>query len=1088
MNTLHKSPSLQRFLENFAKSKSFLLEQHTFSSKSLFIDFLQKQYNCPVLIITSGMCEENFYNDLESLTGEEIYEFPSWEILPGEDLLPSADVIGKRIHILHQLLTTKKPPILLAPLCAILQKVPAKELLLSSHLLWKVKDIVPFASIENTLTQLGYKREMLVEDKSQFAIRNGIIDIFPPTATSPYRIDFWGDEITDIRIFDVLSQKTIEKTQQLEITLADEKLHLTKESATLFTYLPQNTLIVFDDLLNIENQYITWKDTVKGSFPLFLSFTDVLEKTKNQQKVFFTNEDIEKLGKIQKEKRESKVFEKIQFSLCDVNITAERFFSPFLSLYDYLSTISDDLHYSLEKDLSFIAEQKVDIIFITETLSEEKALQEKIKHLDFSSTVTFQRGYLSSGIVVSDLGLCIIPYSEFIHKHKIHRKTSRITYHTPIAQFHTLQENDLVVHFHSGIGRYLGIEKIKNHKNEENEFFVIAYADTGKLYVPLSQSHLISRYIGSKEEIPTLDTLGSNKWQKTKAIAQRKILGYAADLLHLYATRSMQKGLHYPEDSEDVKLFAMDFPYTETIDQLQAISDIQQDMQSDKIMDRLICGDVGYGKTEVALRAAVKAVVDGKKQVAILVPTTVLALQHFETFKERMVNYPILLGVLSRFNPPKQNKKILQDLKEGTIDIIIGTHRLLSQDVVFKDLGLLIIDEEQRFGVKAKEHIKNKKQNVDCLTLSATPIPRTLYFSLIQARDMSVINTPPQDRLPIKTIIAENDDEIIKTALLREMLREGQSFFIHNRVESIYHRASHIQKLLPKAKIAVVHGQMTAEAIDKIFHDFKEGKADILFSTTLIENGIDIALANTILIDRADTFGLADLYQLRGRVGRWNRMAYAYFLIPPKKSLTEIARRRLQALMETGGYGSGMRVALRDLEIRGAGDILGIQQSGQVASIGFHLYCKLLKKTIDALKHKKSVSFIETKIEINIVAKIPAYYIEETSLRMEIYHRLGDANSLCEIDAIIEEVKDRFGSLTEELLWLYHITRVRLFASQNTFTFIKFEKFSFIAEKQEKKKRLEKTIFYSKIPTKAYEWEQMTTELLKNNFSCIEIH
>ena len=457
-------------------------------------------------------------------------------------------------------------------------------------------------------------------------------------------------------------------------------------------------------------------------------------------------------------------------------------------------------------------------------------------------------------------------------------------------------------------------------------------------------------------------------------------------------------------------------------------------------MDRLICGDVGYGKTEVAMRAAFKAVVDGKKQVALLVPTTVLALQHYESFKDRMQSFGVRVEVLSRFQTTKQIKNTKDLVEKGAVDVVVGTHRLLQKDVLFKDLGLIIIDEEQRFGVKAKEHLKRLRTGVDCLTLSATPIPRTLYMSLVGVRDLSVISTPPQDRLPIKTIIADLDDQLIQTALLRELNRDGQVYFIHNRIETIYERASYIQKLLPKARIGIGHGQMDGDELDLVFHAFKKGELDILIATSIVENGIDIPNANTIIVDDADRFGVSDLYQLRGRVGRWNRRAFAYFIIPKRRSLSELAKKRLDAIAQAGGYGGGMRVAMRDLEMRGAGDIIGLEQSGHVSTIGFHLYCKLLKRTINSLQGKTPSYALETRIDTPFDARLPELYVNEVSLRMEIYQRLGDAMSKEEVDAIWDEVRDRFGEPPEQAKWLYYLSRLRVHAARGWYTHVKIER------------------------------------------------
>jgi len=725
---------------------------------------------------------------------------------------------------------------------------------------------------------------------------------------------------------------------------------------------------------------------------------------------------------------------------------------------------------------------KFRFLFLNANETEEEEVKKQLSHFPLPKDTRWERGFLTSGYCLDHL--VVIPNGEITHRSRIRRQKWRNTYHTPAAEFHELSPGDMVVHFHSGIGRYLGMEKHANHLGQETEFLSLEYADQSKLFVPLSQAYLVSRYIGAKEEPPSLSQLGGKRWQATRANAQAQIVGYANELLQLYAERAVQGGFRYPPDSDLTQQFERDFPYTETHDQILAIEACREDMLSEKPMDRLVCGDVGYGKTEVAMRVAFKAVVDGKKQVAVLVPTTVLTTQHFETFSQRMSGFPVQIGVISRFHSLKEVKETVQKTKLGQIDILIGTHRLLSEDVKFKDLGLIIIDEEQRFGVKAKEHLKKFRANVDCLTLSATPIPRTLYMSLVHARDMSLIHTPPQDRLPVKTIIAETDPELIQNALMRELSRGGQAFYIHNRVESIYTRAEHIQKLVPSAKIGVVHGQMDPDAVDEIFHRFKQGDLDILFATTIVENGIDIPNVNTILIDRADTYGLADLYQLRGRVGRWNRAAYAYFLIPKNARLSEPARKRLNALVEAGGYGGGMKIAMRDLEIRGAGDILGIQQSGQVSAIGFHLYCKMLKRAIDALKKQVPISFNETKMEFGFNARLPEEYINEVSLRMELYHRLGEAATFAEVDELLAEMQDRFGTPPDPVIWLYHLTRIRAFAAANHFSLLKFNHVSFIAEQQLGKQLNRQTILLPKKNQKPKELEVYVIDQLIRHFPC----
>jgi transcription-repair coupling factor (superfamily II helicase) len=881
------------------------------------------------------------------------------------------------------------------------------------------------------LTDLGYKRSAVVSDKGEFALRGHILDLFPVASTDPFRIDLFGDEIEEIRIFDPVGQKTIGKAEEIFLSPAQEMplLQKSKRLVSIADYLSDFT-VFWDDVLAIEDTYVGLKSMPAAKSLFFYSLNDLLKKWGDLQHVFCADFELEE-----------------RFEMFEHTFKAKKFKHRFFKV---------EHCFNLEES----PDPELKIVFLNANETEEEEVKKQISHLSLPKNTRFERGYLTSGYCLEST--VIIPNVELTQRARVRRQKWRGTTHTPAAEFHELTPGDMVVHFHSGIGRYLGMEKQINHLGKETEFLALEYAEGSKLFVPLSQAYLVSRYIGAHEAPPSLSELGSKRWQKIKTAAQTQIVGYANELLQLYAERAVRGGFPYPEDGEEMTQFERDFPYTETHDQLIAIEALKKDMTSQKPMDRLICGDVGYGKTEVAMRAAFKTVADGKKQVAVLVPTTVLALQHYETFTARMSGFPVNVAAVSRFHTVKEVKAILEKVQLGQIDILIGTHRLLSKDVRFKDLGLIIIDEEQRFGVKAKEHLKKFKAGVDCLTLSATPIPRTLYMSLVSARDMSVISTPPQDRLPIKTIIAETEDELIQNALLREFARGGQAFFIHNRVESIYTRASHIQKMIPSARIGIVHGQMDTDAVDDVFHKFKKNELDLLFATTIIENGIDIPNANTILIDRADTYGLADLYQLRGRVGRWNRTAYAYFLIPKHVRLPEQARKRLNALVEASGYGGGMKIAMRDLEIRGAGDILGLAQSGQVSAVGFHLYCKMLKRAIDALKKQAPISFAETKMEFSFDARLPEDYINEVSLRMEIYYRLGEAASLSEVDELLAEVEDRFGKAPPPVLWLYHLTRIRVLATTYQYTLLKFSNLSLLMEKQLGKELKQKTLLLPK--------------------------
>ena len=1078
---LEKTLFFQALASHVGQEPSLLFESLWDAPKALIALFIKKYTGKNVLIITGGERENLLCDDLSYFSKELILSFPSSEILPGEDIPPSPDIVGKRLEILHHLLKKKGPHIILTPIQGILQKVTPPSVIRKKFLTWKKGDEISFDRLPEILMELGYHRQPIAADKGEFAVRGGILDIFPISAFDPYRIDFFGDEIDDIRTFDPISQKSIEKKDRIFIAPAEEHRDQ-NELGSFLEYLGDHTVILFDDLLAIEDRYIALKNLSGMHSRFFLSFDDFMKSIANFQKVFFTKEPLEKLSVVTLEKKIGRSYyagggiaSHLTFEIFDETFETKRINHPFIPIDSAFPIDETDLVASILKNGG-----EMKLLFLSSSEAEERVFKERM-HANEHPHWRFERGYLSSGFALEGDPFAIIPYTEFTKRHKIQRQKWRNTYHTPASEFHQLEKGDLVVHFHNGIGKFLGIEVQKNHLGNPEEFLIIEYANSSKLFVPLSQSHLTSRYIGTKEDMPTLSTLGTKKWHNTKVHTEQAIIGYAQELINLQANREAKGGFIFPEDSEMMKMFEEEFPFVETDDQILAIKDFKADMCSSKAMDRLICGDVGYGKTEVAMRAAFKAVADGKMQVAVLVPTTVLAMQHYQTFCERMENFPINIGVASRFVSQKKVKETLHGISTGAVDILIGTHRIISKDVQFKNLGLIIIDEEQRFGVRVKEHLKKAKIGVDCLTLSATPIPRTLYFSLLGARDMSIINTPPHDRLPIKTILAEKDPELVKNALMRELTRDGQAYIIHNRVESIYSIAKEIEELIPEAKIGVVHGQMATDEIDSVFHLFKTGETDILIATTIVENGVDIPNANTILIDRADAYGMADLYQLRGRVGRWNRPAFAYFLVPKNRALPEISRKRLQALIETSGFGGGLKLAMRDLEIRGAGDLLGVQQSGNVAAIGFHFYCKLLKRAIDTLKKHVSPTFFDTRMEFKFDALLPSTYIYETNLRIEIYHRLGEMTTNEEVDDLFKELQDRFGPLPIQAKWLYHLNRLRIFASNYQFTLLKLEKIGLTAIRQLAKTTVEKKAFLPSSATPE-ELEMSVIKILKREF------
>lgn len=1078
-------PKLQELSKRIQSGAALVAEGLWEAPKALLTSIARKSGKKHVVVLTGNVRETRLFDDLSYFSDSAPLEFPAWETLPSENIPPSPDIVGERYRVLRAIQESKTPQLILTTIQAVLQKLLPPVLLDLLHLVLKTGQTLSLESLCHRLSEMGYHRKPVAADKGEYAVRGGIVDLYPVSSPDPFRVEFWGDEIASMRKYDPVSQTSVEKVQEIVVTPGEELELLTQEPdlATLFDYLGPDTLVVFDELAALEDKYVALKGMAGAQSRTFSTLEDLLQSIEPLQKIFLTETPLEELSEVIPLERGA--WQKIGFEIFNHKWTAHRWRHPFLSVLPAFCPPGQPLE-EFSTDAFFAAcqlfseQKKLSIKFICQHPTEESNLQERLK--DYSFEREFERGYLSSGFYLEESAFALVPMAELTHRYKIRRQKQRTHYHTLPTEILTPTPGEAVVHMNSGIGRYLGIERRPNHLGVETEFMLIEYAEGARLYVPMEQANLVSKYIGATDKPPEFHTLGSTRWKRAREKTEQAIIGYAEDLLKMQAERVIKGGFVYPPNSDLVRQFEQEFPYEETPDQLRAIDQVRQDMESNKSMERLVCGDVGYGKTEVAMRAAFKAVVDGGKQVAVLVPTTVLAMQHFETFSDRMANFPVRIGVLSRFRKPKEIKETLEMVEKGSIDILIGTHRIISEDVRFQNLGLVIIDEEQRFGVRAKEHLKKIRSEVDCLTLSATPIPRTLYMSLVGARDLSVINTPPDDRLPIQSVVCQASEELIKNALMRELSREGQAYVIHNRVETIFEMAGKIQALVPEARITVGHGQMGADELDHVFHAFKTGAADILVSTSIIENGIDIPNANTMLIDRADRFGLADLYQMRGRVGRWNRKAYCYFLVPNTQELSEISRKRLSALAQGGGHGGGMKIAMHDLEIRGAGNILGTEQSGHVAAIGFHLYCKLLKKTVNALQKKEKLGFyFDIKIEFPFDARLPEDYINETTLRMEIYQRLGDAESAEEVDALISEVRDRFGPLPPPAEWLHILSRIRIFAARNDFTLLKITKGVFLAEQTHGKNKISQKMLI-KTPKSPIELEQMVIDKLKANF------
>lgn len=1028
------SPSLERFATLFDQKGSLIVDRLESAGKALLIFALWQKNKGPIVVVTSGQKMADLEADLHFFLKNDLLSLPNLHFLEGEN--PNPDLLGRSFEIFQKIGAGNFKGVILTSLEAVLcTSISSKELEKESFLLKNGQKLSPL-DLCKKLAQIGYIEQKVVSDKGQFAKRAGIIDLFSFQDPEALRVEFDDDSIAQMRSFDPGTQKSTSKVDQAKIFPGKFQ-----SKVSLFERFSKQPILVMADLLELEDAWVCLKSLPPSKDRITLE--SLLDSYAEQNLLFLAEQSLEELSS------EKELFGR--------KLEMERWLHPL-------------------EPFSIEAITPQDSLFV---LARSEASKKSLPELPRQTL--FLQGYLSSSICISSEHLYLVPDTEFTHQKMILRQNFRKSHHSPIAEDIALEIGGLAVHYHHGIGKYLGVERGKNHLGQECEFLVLAYAQESKLYVPSSQAHLVSRYVATGGRGGEVHSLHSKKWQQVRAKTENAITGYAKELLLLHAQRQVVPGFSFPEDGPQMISFEESFPYEETEDQLSAIDAVKKDMQKPAAMDRLICGDVGYGKTEVAMRAAFKAVMDGHKQVAVLVPTTLLASQHKDNFSSRMQPFPIRIEMLCRLQSAKESKAILCDLENGKVDIVIGTHKLLQEGVCFKDLGLLIIDEEQRFGVRAKEKLKKAKAGVDALTLTATPIPRTLYLSLINLRQISTINSPPQDRLAIRTIIAKREPSIIREAILRELGRGGQVFFIHNRVESIEHVASEVMALIPKVRYAIAHGQMDGEDVDAIFTHFRQGDIDILFATSLVESGIDVQNANTIIVDRADTFGMSDLYQLRGRVGRWNRLAYAYFLTPLKGSITSIAKERLDALVHYSGFGGGMKLAMKDLEIRGGGEILGTEQSGHVCAIGYHLYAKLLKKAVQALANHQQVSFAETKIEGSIDARIPDSYIADGSLKLEMYHRLGEAITLSMIDEILEEMKDRFGEPPMAVYWLYHLARLRHLLSSQGITKLKIEKYHFEIEWEKQKKSMKKSFLISPLK-EPKELETILWEKIRNSF------
>ncbi|HKT87318.1 MAG TPA: transcription-repair coupling factor [Candidatus Sulfotelmatobacter sp.] len=1038
------------------------------TAKALLLVLLRRAADRPLIVVVNdnratedfvpvlrGFCELTSACDPES-----VVSLPARDVLPFQNLSPHPELQEERATALWKI-ATGKASIVVSPIAAtaIFQRSPEYY----TDLARTLRRGESF-DVENLLAHLntvGYASADVVEMPGQYALRGGILDVYSPEAERPVRIEFFGDEVDSIRRFDPTSQRSsnpIDEALLLPLTetpvsdqllgaihtrLSGKRISGTTEEIveaavrsggvtvfpgwefyapvagadrTVFDLLPR-AVVLLDEPDSLRTEFDRFWTRVEEAHErsgvgnlvrptdLYLAPEDWWQKV-----CALTGADLEHLGITHGEEDATVSF---------LTQPTPRFHGAVPSMLEEvqkLTAAGNQVLFSVpntgevERLADIFTEYNVGFRLGSRTRGGESYADETSYFAGEVNTTTLAKAYVPDGVVFPDAHLAIFGSRDLFDESdtvasRPQRQKSKVS--AFLSDFRDLQVGDYVVHVEHGIGQYQGLKEI-NQGDGNAEFMLLEYAEGARLYVPLTRLDLIQKYRSSEGAKPALSHLGTQAWAKTKARVRKAMKDMTEELLKLYAERKTALGHAFPAGSEFVREFEDTFEYNETEDQAQAITDVMHDMESTQPMDRLLCGDVGYGKTEVAMRAAFKAVSDNK-QVAVLAPTTVLAFQHYETFKQRFGPFPVTIEMISRFRNPKQQKEILQKAETGKIDILIGTHRILSKDLKFSDLGLLIVDEEQRFGVRHKERIKQMRKQVDVLTMSATPIPRTLHMSLVGLRDMSVIETPPKDRMAIQTVVASWDDKLIQSAVEQELDRGGQVYFVHNRVESIWEIAAKLQELVPKARIIVGHGQMSEGELEKVMLKFMHHEADILVATTIIENGLDIPLCNTILINRADRLGLSELYQLRGRVGRSNRRAYAYLLVPREVELTPIARRRLAALKEFSDLGAGFKIAALDLELRGAGNLLGGEQSGHIEAVGFELYTQMLDRAVREMKGEAAPDEAETQLNLGLNIRIPAEYIPEENQRLRMYKRVAGVETESQLSDVAAELEDRYG-------------------------------------------------------------------------------
>jgi transcription-repair coupling factor (superfamily II helicase) len=945
---------------------------------------------------------ERFARDLNSFAPDlEVVVFPAWETLPDERSV--ADVVfGNRLRALNQL-AANKHRVVVASLPALLQPVPNPERIVEATRTFANGDELDLEELLDWFIARGFDRVPAVELPGEVRIQGGIVDIFPPAEANPLRIEFFGDEIESIRRFDVETQRRLDDLKSISITAiapteGNSDAALVEGGSSLFDSLEHNAWVVLTELQETVDEGKLYLERLGDPRGLF-SVQATLAKCHERPVVTI-----------------SAIAAGSERSNCRLSVDSiERFTGTPQSVLE---------------DLSLFAGEDGHVLIACHNDGEKSRLEELLTEAPALGNISLCLGHVERGFQMLADDLVVIGDHELFGRTDVRRPTARQKkiQSRAIDSFLDLREGDYVVHLTNGIGRFRGM-KLLEKENQVEEHLIIEFREKVRVYVPVSLIHLVQKYVGAAKIAPQLSKLGGTAWAKKKERVADAVADMASDMLQLQAQREAKPGLLSTPDSHLQREFAAAFPYTETDDQAQAISDLKQDMERTRPMDRLICGDVGYGKTEVAMRAAFKCV-DNGRQVAVLVPTTVLAEQHYRSFCQRMAEFPVTIEVLSRFRNKAEQRSILKRMAEGKVDIVIGTHRLVQKDVKFTNLGLLVIDEEQRFGVDAKEMLKQLRLEVDILTLTATPIPRTLHMSLLGIRDISSLTTAPQDRSSIQTKVVQYDRELIRSAMVRELNRNGQIYFVHNRVHNIHAIADELQSIVPEARIVVGHGQMNPDELESAMLDFVSGRADILVATTIIESGLDIQNANTMFINMAGIYGLADMHQLRGRVGRYRHRAYCYLLLDPSKTLTPAAKKRLKAIEEYSELGAGFKIAMRDLEIRGAGNILGTEQSGHISVVGYELYCQLLENAVRRLKNEPLREQPHVAVDLPVSAFFPDEYIPAGRMKIEIYRRMSSLASLEELEEFKTELRDRFGPIPDESNSLMQLREIQILATR----------------------------------------------------------